>query len=95
MTMPRSATITLDFPIMVDGAEADSLDMRRPTVRDELGFQKGKGDPGEKAVRLIASLCEISPDDLMAMDAADFGKLEAQYQAFRQGSPTVTSGEPS
>lgn len=95
MSIPRNATITLDVPILIDGVEADRLTMRRPTVRDEIGFQKGKGDPGERAVRLIAALCEVAPDDLMEMDAADFGKLEAQYQAFRQGSPSGTFGEPS
>lgn len=78
-----TAKIALDFPITVSGVEVKHLVMRRPKVRDEMAFAKSKGDDADKAINLMASLCEVAPDDLMELDSADFAKLEAQLLDFK------------
>jgi hypothetical protein len=78
-----TAKIALDFPITVSGVEVKHLVMRRPKVRDEMAFAKSKGDDADKAINLMASLCEVTPDDLMELDSADFAKLEAQLLDFK------------
>ena len=78
-----SAKIALDFPITISGVEVSSLTMRRPKVRDEMAFAKSKADDADKAINLMASLCEVAPDDLMELDSADFAKLEAQLVDFK------------
>ncbi|PWC81243.1 phage tail assembly protein [Azospirillum sp. TSH64] len=95
MDKRRFADIELDFPVEINGTKVRAVRMRRPTVRDELAFQDAKGSAAKKAVDLLASLCELAPNDLLGMDAADFSKLEAQYGAFRGASPSKSSGEPS
>ena len=85
MDKRASATIELDFPITIAGVEVTTVTMRRPKVRDELAMQKSKASDAEKAVNLIASLCELTPDEVYELDASDFAKLEKQYVDFRGG----------
>jgi len=81
---PNTAKIDLDFPITVSGVEVSHLIMRRPKVRDDLAASKSGGSDEDKAVFLVANLCEVAPEDLMDVDAADWSKLERQVQTFRQ-----------
>ena len=87
MDKRATAKIELDFPIQVSGVEVKHLVMRRPKVRDEVAYTKSKGDDSDKVLQLLASLCEVAPDDLLDLDASDFAKLEAQYQDFKGAKP--------
>ena len=87
MDKRATAKIELDFPIQVSGVEVKHLVMRRPKVRDEVAYTKSKGDDSDKVLQLLASLCEVAPDDLLELDASDFAKLEAQYQDFKGAKP--------
>lgn len=78
-----SAKIDLDFPIEISGVQVKHLVMRRPKVRDEVVFSKSKADDADKTLQLLASLCEVSPEDLMELDSADFAKLEQQFSSFK------------
>ena len=78
-----TAKVALDFPITISGVEVKHLTMRRPKVRDEMAFAKSKADDADKAINLMASLCEIEPDALLDLDSADFAKLEAQLVDFK------------
>lgn len=81
---PNTAKIELDFPIEIAGVETSFLIMRRPKVRDMLAAQKGSsGDEAEMGITLVANLCEITRDDVLELDAADWEKCEAQVQAFK------------
>ena len=82
-----TAKIELDFPIEISGVAVKHLTMRRPKVRDEMAFAKSKADDADKAINLMASLCEVSPDDLLDLDSADFAKLEAQLLDFKGAKP--------
>lgn len=89
-----TARIDLDFPITVSGVEVRHLIMRRPKVRDEMAYSKASGAAEDKVLFLLASLCEVTQDDLMELDSADWSKLEEQYAAFKGARPqTPTSGE--
>jgi hypothetical protein len=80
---PTTAKITLDFPITVSGVEVSHLIMRRPKVRDLMAAQKAGGSEADMGVNLVANLCEITPDDVLELDSADWDKCEAQVAAFK------------
>tara|TARA_B100001059_G_C17345062_1_gene337777 strand:- start:256 stop:447 length:192 start_codon:yes stop_codon:yes gene_type:complete len=61
--------------------------MRRPTVRDQLDFEEGKGTEGRKVVRLIANLCDVPPKSIEALDGQDFERLSEVLQTFRSSQP--------
>jgi hypothetical protein len=82
-----TAKIELDFPITISGVEVKHITMRRPKVRDELAFSKSKADDADRAVMLMASLCEVAPEDLHELDSADFAKLEQQLLDFKGAKP--------
>jgi len=82
-----TAKVALDFPLSISGVEVKSLTMRRPKVRDEMAFAKSKADDADKALHLMASLCEVAPDELLELDSADFAKLEAQLLDFKGAKP--------
>jgi len=89
MAIDKRATVkvVLDFPITVSGVEVKHLTMRRPKVRDEMAFSKASGLTEDKVMQLISSLTETPIEDLMELDAADWFKLEEQYQAFKGARP--------
>jgi hypothetical protein len=78
-----SAKVVFDFPEMIGGVEVDFLVMRRPKVRDRVEAAKASTNEGEQAVHLVANLCEVPVDEIMQLDDANWGKLEAQVVAFR------------
>lgn len=80
----NTAKIELDFPIEIAGVEVGHLIMRRPKVRDIMAAQKAGGSDAEVGVALVANLCEITPDEAMELDGADWDKCEAQVMAFKQ-----------
>lgn len=82
---PNTAKIELDYPVEIAGVETSFLIMRRPKVRDMLAAQKGgSGDEAEMGITLVANLCEITREDVLELDSADWDKCEAQVQAFKQ-----------
>lgn len=80
---PNTAKIELDFPIEISGVEVNHLIMRRPKVRDDLAASKSSGSEEDKALMLVANLCEVTVEDLLDLDSADWSKLEKQVQDFR------------
>lgn len=80
-------TITLDYPITVDGAEVKKLSMRRPKVKDQLASDKSGGSDGDKEVRLFANLCEVAPAVIEDLDMIDYGKVQEQYRSFLSSRP--------
>lgn len=81
---PNTAKIELAFPIQISGVEVKHLIMRRPKVRDDLAAAKSSGSDEDKALMLVANLCEVTVDDLLDLDSADWAQLEKQVQDFRQ-----------
>lgn len=72
----------LAYPVTADGLEVRSLRIRRPKVRDELAAARATGSNEEREVRLFASLCEVSPETVEALDMEDYRKLQEVYVSF-------------
>jgi hypothetical protein len=71
--------ITLKYPL--DSGLA-TLTLRRPKVRDMIASDKAKGTDADKEIALFANLAEISPDEIAALDMADYKQLQEAYKAF-------------
>ena len=78
-------TIKLDYPILVDGIETDTLTMRRCLVKDIKGMDRITGDVG-KSIYLMSELCGISPEAVESMDAADYFRLSEKVAGFLPSS---------
>ena len=78
----NTTTLTLTFPVTLNGIETTALSMRRPKVRDMLvGEKKGKSD-AEREIHVFANLCEVTPDLIQELDMADYAELQKTYQDF-------------
>ncbi|RQT18216.1 phage tail assembly protein [Burkholderia contaminans] len=80
----EKVTIKLDYPIDLNGVQCDTFTMRRPKVRDMRGAQKlAPNDTEEQELILFASLADVAPSDLDAMDMADYERVQDAYYSFR------------
>lgn len=74
--------IQLSHSIEIDGAKVSVIQLRRPKVRDMLSVEKSVDNDAEKEIQLFANLSELSPDNLLELDMADYAKLQKAYQDF-------------
>ncbi|MGH1471567.1 MAG: phage tail assembly protein [Cellvibrionaceae bacterium] len=74
--------IELTHSIEIDGAKVGVIHLRRPKVRDMLSVEKSVDNDAEKEIQLFANLSELSPDNLLELDMADYAKLQKAYQDF-------------
>ena len=74
--------IELTHSIEIDGAKVGVIQLRRPKVRDLLSVEKSVDNDAEKEIQLFANLSELSPDNLLELDMADYAKLQKAYQDF-------------
>ena len=79
--------IELNYPVSVDGTEVHELQMRRPTVRDQILFEDGKGSDARKVVRMLSNLCSVSEETIMDLDQSDFLALSEVLQGFQEPRP--------
>ena len=80
-------TIKLTHPIEADGGTVSALQLRRPVVRDMLAADKTAGSEAEKEVRMFASLCEVTPGVIEALDLTDYMTLQETYRGFLSSGP--------
>ena len=76
-------TITLAFPVTIDGMTHDKLTMRRCKVRDRRAAMKQAGTDADREIWLFATLCEVPPEVIDELDEADYGKLQDTFSSFR------------
>ena len=76
------ATITLEYPVTVDGATHTTLTMRRPKVCDMRDAQRGGGTNADSEIRLFGNLCEVAPNVIEEIDMADYAKMQKAYEGF-------------
>lgn len=81
----REVDIELSCPIKVSGHIRNKLTMRRPTVGDSIEMQKKKGNDAEQERWLVGRLTQVPPEDLDAVDQADWDVLTAVLLGFRGG----------
>ncbi|WP_313752519.1 phage tail assembly protein [Mixta calida] len=77
-----TTTVTLSRPVDLNGETITSLTVREPTVRDKIMFEKAKGDPMEKELAMIASLCGRAPQDLYGLPSYDYDQLVLAFNNF-------------
>jgi hypothetical protein len=63
--------------------------MREPTVEDMERYQDDKGSDAQREVRMIANLCEISPDDVRKMPLRDYARLQAGVALYHLTLPQI------
>ena len=80
-------TIKLTHPIEADGGTVSALQLRRPRVRDMLAADKTAGSEAEKEVQMFASLCEVTPGVIEALDLTDYMTLQETYRGFLSSGP--------
>lgn len=85
--------IALDYPVKVNGVAVDTLQMRRPKVRDMIAAEKGGGGNAETEVRLFANLCEVAPAVIEDVDMADYTRLQEEYTGFLSQTRKPAGGE--
>lgn len=76
------AQITLSKEYDFDGAKANYLTMREPTVGDQLAMSEIDGSDVQKEIFMISSLCMITPDQVKALTLRDYKKVQAAFLAF-------------
>lgn len=94
----KSTTITvnLDYPVTVAGAEVSYLTVRRPKGRDIFRFQdaEAKGvSEGQRTKQMLCDLCEVGPETLDELDAADLNKLGEIVASFTNPQSTTSAGQ--
>jgi hypothetical protein len=73
-----SVEVVLKHPL----ESLDKLVMRRVKVRDTLAAQRAKGNDAEKEIYLFANLCEVTTEQIEALDMADYQQLQEAYTGF-------------
>ncbi|KFC12935.1 hypothetical protein GTGU_00184 [Trabulsiella guamensis ATCC 49490] len=79
----EAVTVRLSVPYTaLSGTRIEEVVMRAPTVRDRLMRNRNPNPDYQADIELIASLCGLTLDDLMNMEACDYLRLEKQFNAF-------------
>lgn len=76
------ATITLASPATIAGQKVATLKMREPTVGDMKRMQRHSGDEADREIFGMASLCEISPDDVEALSLRNMSRMQEAFGLF-------------
>lgn len=91
---PRSQVIALDFPYTTaTGTRIDSVTLRAPTVRDRLLRSRDPAPETEANVNMMARLCGLIPDDLMAMEIADYLRVEEAFNFLALPTDPASKGK--
>ncbi len=71
-----------DRPLKIDGTEVKSLQMREPTVDDQLIADKGSSSAAEGEIALIANLCEVAPETVRGITMRQYRRLQTALSGF-------------
>ena len=74
-------TITLAYPIEVDGVKTDTLHVRRLTVAD-LEIVDSITSELEKSIRMLSLVAALPIDAVKTMDVEDFQKVSERVVGF-------------
>jgi hypothetical protein len=74
--------IKFDRPVTIGGTEVTMLQMREPTVEDQLTAEESGKTQARREVALFANLCEVSRDDIGRLPLKEYRQLQEAYEAF-------------
>ena len=80
--MTDKTAIKLKYPFEIEGTRYEQLEMRRCKARDRLAVDRLDATAGEKEVRLIANLCEVSDKVIEELDWADYQQAAKTLAGF-------------
>ena len=83
--LPGSVQLDLKWPIVVDGAELNTLTVRRPKARDQMTYAENFEKPNSQPV-MLADLCEQTLETILDLDFEDYYALREVYTSFLPSS---------
>jgi len=81
-TEKNGQTITLDYPVTINGQEVSQLFLRRAKVADQRAMAKNSGTDADKEIAMFANLLNIAPNEVDLLDVKDYQKITEAYQGF-------------
>lgn len=90
----ETKTVTLDFPFECKGQKVETLEIRRPKVRDQLIADKQNKESADKEVYLMSLLAGVEPELIQELDFSDYEQVQDVIVGFRKkSSGNETSSE--
>ena len=84
--------IALTTPIKVSGVEVAVLHMRRPTMAQQIAARMASREtkmvPEQEDLYMFAGLCGVQPNELLALDMADYLHMVEVFANFLKRPPT-------
>lgn len=81
--MAAGNTVTLKYPIKIDGTEVKSLSFRRAKGADIIAAREAAGgDDLRMGFHMIANLAQITFADVCELDAADLTEVQKKIGDF-------------
>jgi hypothetical protein len=88
--MNESARVKLAHPFKIGEKSVSEVSIRRPKVRDLRAMEKMR-DPGatelDQSIAMTATLCDLPPEAMDEMDAADFAAISEVLGGFLPKAP--------
>jgi hypothetical protein len=88
--MTDTARVKLVRPFKVEDRTITEVTIRRPKVRDLRALEKIR-EPGatelDQSIVMTATLCDLPPDAMDEMDAADFASISEVLSGFLPKAP--------
>jgi len=88
--MTDNARVKLVRPIRVEERMITEVTIRRPKVRDLRAIEKMRKPEGtelDQGIAMAAALCDLPPEAMDEMDAADFAAVSEVLSSFLPGTP--------
>lgn len=77
-----TVTIALRSGVKISGATVKALQMREPTVADQIAVAALQGNDAAKEVSLFANLCNVTPDEIKSLTMRDYTRVQQGYRCF-------------
>jgi len=79
-TKPKEIKFSREYEL--NGAMSDTIEMREPTINDEINAQETAPSEGMLQLTLFANLCDLSIDELKQISSKDGQKIAEVYNSF-------------
>ncbi|MCG7588425.1 phage tail assembly protein [Photobacterium sp. OFAV2-7] len=90
----ETKSVMLDIPFEYKGQKVETLEIRRPKVRDQLIADKQNKEPADKEVHLMSLLAGVEPELIQELDLSDYEQVQEVIVGFRKkNSENETSSE--
>lgn len=77
-----TVTIGLRSGAKISGAVVKALQMREPTVADQIAVSAMQGGDAAKEVALFANLCSVTPEEIKSLTMRDYTRVQQGYRCF-------------